>query len=537
MVGTHLDITERKQAEQALREARAAAGAANQAKSAFLAKVSHELRTPLHGILGLAQLGARRAADHPLGRDFAHIEQAGRHLLGLVNDVLDLTRIESGSLQLERKPLDLHATLESALAMARAAAVDKGLDLYAELSPVLPRWVKGDAQRLAQVLMALLGNAVRFTERGRVGLTAEPAGDRVRIRIGDTGPGLAPDALGRVFEPFAQGDDSLRRPHGGAGLGLTIARQLTVLMDGVLTMDSRPGLGTLVSLDLPLPACAPPRNAARGPADQQRLAGLRVLAAEDNAINQLVLESTLADQGARLTLVDDGARAVELVKGEGRAAFDLVMMDIQMPVMDGYEATRQIRAFAPDLPILGLTANAGADERARCLAAGMNGHVAKPFEIDTLVAAALAAVVQTAPTPGDTPQPEETPNMDPMPTAPAHPRDEIDWQALEARFPGREDFVARLLEVFRNSNAEHPDALREAAARGDLGRVRFVAHSIKGSAANVQARVLADLAARTETAARDADPVGVILAGNLADRLQVLLRFLAERPAELEVHR
>jgi len=428
MVGTHTDLTERQAMAAELIEHRAhleelvAARTAEltaarqeaerlaRVKSEFLANMSHEIRTPLNAVLGLAQLGERAHAGSAVGGTFGHIREAGDHLLGVINDVLDLSRLEAGKLAVEQQPFSLSAAVDRVGRLLAGAVAQKGLHYEVRLPAGGPDRVLGDARRLEQILVNLLGNAIKFTDHGDVQLRVMRHGDDTVFGLSDTGVGMDEDQLARLFQPFEQGDSSTTRRFGGSGLGLAISRNLAQRMGGDITATSRPGLGSVFTLRLPLPP-APALPAATGPAGPAapgvalpRLAGLRLLAAEDVEVNRTILEALLQHEGAEVRFAENGLQAVAQVAAAPAGAFDAVLMDIQMPVMDGYEATARLRAAAPGLPVIGLTAHALEEERERCRQCGMAGHVTKPVDIDALVAAVLA-VVPARPGPPVSPAP------------------------------------------------------------------------------------------------------------------------------------
>ena len=388
------NITDRRSLEADRERARLNAVELANAKSEFLANMSHEIRTPLNGLLGLAQIGLRAGTDAATRETFAAILGSGRLLLGIVNDVLDFSKIEVGKLSVEQRPMAPQVLAEEAVALLRERADAKGITLGLACDPALPALCLGDALRTQQVLVNLISNAVKFTETGGVDVRAgiEPAGPhgdaQLVFRVVDTGIGIVAEQLPQLFTPFQQADTSTTRRFGGTGLGLAISRRLAELMGGTIRVCSQPGEGSTFELCLPfIDALAAAKPAASAPwADApRRLAGVRVLVAEDNDVNQLVLERALEIEGAKVAIVGDGRQAVDRVLAEGRAAFDVVLMDIQMPEMDGYEATRRILELAPDLPVIGQTAHAMQDERRECLAAGMVDHIAKPIDFRLLV--------------------------------------------------------------------------------------------------------------------------------------------------------
>ena len=392
------DVTERRAVELALAQARDAAEAANRAKSAFLANTSHEIRTPLNGLVGLARM-ARQPGLEAARRDryLQQIDDSAQALSGVISDILDLSKIEAGKLRLEAVDFDLHALLESIehgyAALAEACALTLEMVVHADV----PRRVLGDPVRLRQVLSNYLSNALKFTDRGGVRISVWPLNEsRLRFEVQDSGPGIDPDVQARLFTPFTQADASTTRRFGGTGLGLSICRELADLMGGTVGVDSQPARGSRFWAELPLPASdeAGPESAFSAlPAQLRPLAAMRVLVAEDNPVNMLIAASLLEQWGVEVAQASNGADAVAAVNAQADAGtpFGLVLMDVQMPVMGGYEATRQLRQrhSATALPIVALTAAALTSERDEALACGMNDFLTKPIDAqrlhDTLV--------------------------------------------------------------------------------------------------------------------------------------------------------
>ncbi|MDD3353753.1 ATP-binding protein [Zoogloea sp.] len=371
--------------------ARAEAERLARVKSEFLANMSHEIRTPLNGVLGLAHIGLRDSQGRTR-ETFARIITSGQLLLGIINDILDYSKIEAGKLRIEAIPVSLGKLVSETLDLMQERAVAKGLRLQFQKETPLPAACLADPLRVGQVLINLLSNALKFTEKGDVSLSVAHDGEALVFRVRDTGIGMTEEELATVFRPFEQADNSTTRRFGGTGLGLTITRRLVDLMGGRLTVASCSGAGSCFEVSLPCPAVADPfdaeaelRREQEGVDTAPRLAGLRVLVAEDNEVNQLVIEEMLSGEGAQVTLCSNGQEAVECLQSVGAEVFDVVLMDVQMPVMDGLEATRQIRALAPTLPVIGQTAHAFEEEKGRCRAAGMVAHLAKPLDPDLLV--------------------------------------------------------------------------------------------------------------------------------------------------------
>jgi signal transduction histidine kinase len=393
------DITERKRAELALREAKAAAEAASVAKSSFLANMSHEIRTPLNAILGLNHLMQAGELTSDQSERLKKMEISSRHLLSLINDILDLSKIEAGRLELETSNFHLSSVLDNVASIIRESVLSKGLQLEVDPDGV-PHWLRGDSTRLRQALLNFAGNAVKFTEAGTISLKAilldDSAGRlRVRFEVSDTGIGLTSAQQERLFQNFQQADASTARKYGGTGLGLALTKRLVEMMGGEVGVHSTPGMGSTFWFAVTLerghgPMPGPSESQAAVLAQEEGIipAGTRVLLAEDNAFNAEIFTEMLHAMGVAVTAAENGQIACERAQAE---RFDLVLMDMQMPVMDGIDATRAIRRLPgyASTPILALTANAFEADRRACFAAGMNDVLTKPIE-PALLSAAIA---------------------------------------------------------------------------------------------------------------------------------------------------
>ncbi len=370
-----------------LAEAKKAAEQASQAKSEFLATMSHEIRTPLNGVLGMAQAMQADELSPPQTERLRLIRRSGETLLSILNDVLDLSKIEEGQLALCAEEFDLEHVTRGAVATFTPLAERKGLGFDFSIEPAATGRYVGDSVRLRQVIYNLVSNAVKFTEVGGVGVAVSWRDGWLAVAVADSGPGIAAEKIERLFDKFVQGDASATRRHGGTGLGLTICRQLAELMGGHVSAQSAPGRGSIFTLEIPLPRIADAAPAEAPPAAEAAAERpLRILAAEDNQVNQLVLRTLLSQAGIETTLVENGAEAVEAWVG---GAWDLILMDIQMPVMDGVTAAREIRARElaggrPRTPIIAVTANAMAHQVKDYLAAGMDLVAPKPIDATKL---------------------------------------------------------------------------------------------------------------------------------------------------------
>ena len=368
---------------------------ARQFKQQFLATMSHEIRTPMNAIIGLTNMLARRVVDVESQEKLQIIKQSGEHLLSIINDILDISKIEAGKMQIEHVPFDLPATLELVHSSLNVKAEEKGIELRVEVAGDIPQWVMGDSVRLYQVLINIASNAIKFTESGSVVIRCESKGERdgkhlLHFSVTDTGVGIPAEKLHSIFESFEQVSTDTTRKYGGTGLGLSIAGQLVKLHGGEIKVESTEGVGSTFSFEISMEEADAPQAAAGAAIGDAELHAMpiRILLVEDNAFNQMVAQDTIKDflPMASVDIADNGKVALEKLAA---ADYDVVLMDIQMPEMDGLEATKAIRSGAvegkKDIPILAMTAGVTPEEVQQCMESGMNDVIPKPFKESELL--------------------------------------------------------------------------------------------------------------------------------------------------------
>ena len=523
---SYADITALKRVQHELTIAKEAAEAATRAKSAFVANMSHEIRTPLNAVLGFCHLAQRTALTEQQHGYLGSIRKASDALLAVINNILDFSKLDADKLALEAVDFSLAELVDDLLDMFGVLAGPRGLSLAAEVADDVPGRVNGDPQRLRQVLINLLGNALKFTEHGGVQLTigrewSDDARLRLRFEVSDSGIGIAPEVIPRLFESFTQADSSITRKHGGTGLGLAICRSLVELMGGQIGVRSAPGQGSTFWFTVALgPALAPapavPPADAKVPVPRP---GAHVLVVEDNPINQRIMRELLAVMGLEVSLAGDGQAALDAV-AQGR--FDLVLMDLQMPRMDGYQATAGIRARHDPrrLPIIAMTAHGRDEDREQCLAAGMNDHLCKPVDPALLARTLARWLPAAAAAPATVIGARHEPDFD-LPG--------LDAAAGLARAGHNRPLYGQLLCEFRQDHADSAVRMRRAIAAGAADEALRIAHNLKGTAGNLGARALERNVRLLEHALRDGGGVDAALAA-----VDEALRQLTEAIAGLE---
>lgn len=523
-----------------LTRAMQAAESANKTKSAFLANMSHEIRTPINSILGMAYLALNSGDPSKTHSHLEKIRFSGLHLLELIDEILDFSKISAGKLKIDKVDFDLNEMLENTNALFEERVKEKGLDFTVNMAPDLPRHLRGDPLRLRQVLVNYISNAIKFTERGGITVSARRVDDTgsgvvVHFEVRDTGIGMDEAALSLLFQPFQQADMSTTREYGGTGLGLAICKQLVGMMaEGQVGVESAPGKGSTfwfrVRLAPGYPTHAAAHESAGDAAWPSGLAGADILVAEDHPLNQDVIVAILENAGADVTVVGNGKEVLEHL---GRRRFDCILMDVQMPIMDGYETTRLIRANPAwaDTPVIAMTANALVEDRERCLQAGMDDFISKPFTPSIF----YATVAHWVGEPPRQPAPAGVPSgpavaVAPLPASPRTERAEgssaIDLTDLIAMLGGDKLKVHEFVHKFLSSSRAGMERIGAALAQKDLMEAGKQAHYIRSPASIVGAHDFSELGKMLEACCRTPGDVGQ--AREISRRMHAMLHRINE---------
>ncbi len=508
-------------------EARAKAESATIAKGQFLANMSHEIRTPMNAIIGMGYILSKTALDDTQQKHLKKIQAAAEGLLSIINDILDYSKIEAGKMDIEHIPFSLQESIEQVVDIMSIRALEKNIDLNTNIDSDVPIYLKGDCVRLGQILTNLLSNAIKFTKGGEVSLKVSKKDERdgkatLLFSVKDSGIGMTKEQLQRLFKEFSQADESVTRKYGGTGLGLAICKKLTNIMGGDIWVESEPNIGSSfyfeLTFDIADSSMLAPKDEYMGA--QRVPEGTKILLAEDNEVNQEIAITILSDFGYSVDVANNGQEALELIQNN---RYDAVLMDIQMPKMDGLEVTRRVRKMGENdeyyakLPIIALSANAMSSERDMSIKAGMNEHLSKPF-VPQKLNATLISLCNIKPTMEMASTNDSNSNMD------FSVLKGIDVTAGLGRIGGKEDIYVRILSSFAKENGDIAKKIDEAISAKDIDyrALLFLSHGIRGAAGNIGAKKIFELATELESAAKQESLPDMTLICELKDEIASL---------------
>ncbi len=523
-IGIHLDITIQKQQEIELLEARTQAELSASAKQLFLANMSHEIRTPLNGILGMGRQLLKTRLNEKQKFFLDSINHAGEHLLVVINDILDISKIEAGKLTLETIGFELKEVIKHTVQVMQHRVEEKGLSLYTSVEETIAPVLLGDPYRLKQVMLNLVSNAIKFSEKGNIRVECnlgvhDKSKQAINITVSDEGVGMEKEFLSKLFQGFLQEDDTVSRKYGGTGLGMSITRQLVEMMGGSIRVESEKGKGTSVHLCIPFVTGSYKNLPAKevSSADSSVLKNSRILLVEDNEINRLVVVTTLGYYGAEITETVNGEEAVNAVRNDD---YDVILMDMQMPVMNGLEATRLIRGeLKSDIPIIAFTANAIKGENEKCIDAGMNDYISKPFEEEDLVNM-IAKWLGKDSAAKKTNQDTGMKTLEKL----------YDLSKLHEISRGNDSFVQKMISLFTDQAPASVNEIKAALEQNDLPRIRAIAHRIKPSLDNMGINSFHNGIRELEKLAQEGGPIAEIarLVDEMDQVISEVLRQLKE---------